>query len=168
MTVSHYPTGCSKWNPIEHRLFSQISRNWAGVPLRTWDTLLAFIRGTTTTSGLAVKAVFQPGDYPQFALGRAVPYGVYDVTANRGFVCVGTSGDTPAFAVDTISAWWQADGRVAFPTAGHLLLAGAMSVYMLIAIRYEERDLVATFGTDYEEYRVRVGMLTPRFRRRQV
>jgi hypothetical protein len=63
-TVCHYPTGCSKWNPIEHRLFSQISRNWAGAPLRTWDTLLAFIRGTTTTSGLAVKAVFQPGDYP--------------------------------------------------------------------------------------------------------
>ena len=65
VTVCHYPTGCSKWNPIEHRLFSQISRNWAGVPLRTWDTLLAFMRGTTTTTGLAVRAVFQPGDYPK-------------------------------------------------------------------------------------------------------
>jgi hypothetical protein len=64
VTVCHYPTGCSKWNPIEHRLFSQISRNWAGVPLRTWDTLLAFIRGTTTAKGLVVQAVFQPGDYP--------------------------------------------------------------------------------------------------------
>lgn len=64
VTVCHYPTGCSKWNPIEHRLFSQISRNWAGVPLRTWDTLLAFIRGTTTSTGLAVQADFQPGNYP--------------------------------------------------------------------------------------------------------
>jgi len=64
LTACHYPTGCSKWNPIEHRLFSQISRNWAGVALRTWDTLLAFIRGTTTASGLAVHAIFQPGDYP--------------------------------------------------------------------------------------------------------
>lgn len=64
VTVCHYPTGCSKWNPIEHRLFSQISRNWAGVPLRTWATLLAFIRGTTTSRGLAVRAVLQPGDYP--------------------------------------------------------------------------------------------------------
>ena len=64
VTVCHYPTGCSKWNPIEHRLFSQISRNWAGVPLRTWDTLLAFIRGTTTSSGLVVQAEFQPGNYP--------------------------------------------------------------------------------------------------------
>jgi protein-S-isoprenylcysteine O-methyltransferase Ste14 len=50
-------------------------------------------------------------------------------------------------------------------TLGHLILAAGMSVYMLIAIRYEERDLVRLFGVQYEEYRVRVGMLTPRFRR---
>jgi protein-S-isoprenylcysteine O-methyltransferase Ste14 len=48
---------------------------------------------------------------------------------------------------------------------GHLLLAAGMSVYMLIAIRYEERDLVGVFGDDYRAYRQRVGMLTPRFRR---
>ena len=51
-------------------------------------------------------------------------------------------------------------------TVGHLLLAGGMSVYMLIAIRYEERDLVGLFGHDYEDYRQRVGMLAPRIRRR--
>jgi protein-S-isoprenylcysteine O-methyltransferase Ste14 len=51
-------------------------------------------------------------------------------------------------------------------TAGHLLLAAGMSVYMLIGIAYEERDLVGVFGRDYEHYRARVGMLTPRFRRR--
>jgi protein-S-isoprenylcysteine O-methyltransferase Ste14 len=50
-------------------------------------------------------------------------------------------------------------------TAGHLLLAAGVSVYMLIAIRYEERDLIDYFGKDYEDYRERVGMLTPRFRR---
>ena len=49
-------------------------------------------------------------------------------------------------------------------TAGHLLFAVAMSVYILIAIRYEERDLKGLFGKDYEEYRSGVGMLTPRFR----
>jgi hypothetical protein len=38
VTVCHYPSGCSKWNPIEHRLFSYISLNWAGKPLRTFDT----------------------------------------------------------------------------------------------------------------------------------
>lgn len=51
-------------------------------------------------------------------------------------------------------------------TAGHLLLAAGMSIYMLVAIRYEERDLVSMFGRDYEEYRSRVGMLTPRIGRR--
>jgi protein-S-isoprenylcysteine O-methyltransferase Ste14 len=49
---------------------------------------------------------------------------------------------------------------------GHLLLAAGMSVYMLVAIRYEERDLVGMFGRDYQEYQARVGMLTPRMRRR--
>lgn len=48
---------------------------------------------------------------------------------------------------------------------GHLILALGMSAYMLIAIRYEERDLVGIFGQDYEEYRQRVGMLTPKLRR---
>jgi len=64
VTVCHYPTGCSKWNPIERSLFSQISRNWAGVPLRTWETVLGFIRGTTTNPGLTVQAILDDGDYP--------------------------------------------------------------------------------------------------------
>jgi protein-S-isoprenylcysteine O-methyltransferase Ste14 len=50
-------------------------------------------------------------------------------------------------------------------TLGHLLLAAGMSVFMLIAIRFEERDLVDAFGSEYVEYRMRVGMLVPRLRR---
>jgi hypothetical protein len=66
VTVCHYPTGCSKWNPIEHRLFSNISLNWAGKPLRTLGHLLAYVRGTTTAPGLTVSAhqvdtVYPPG-----------------------------------------------------------------------------------------------------------
>jgi hypothetical protein len=64
VTVCHYPTGCSKWNPVEHRLFSQLSRNWAGQPLRTWETLLGYLRGTTTTTGLEVRAYLDAGRYP--------------------------------------------------------------------------------------------------------
>ena len=56
ITVCHYPPGSSKWNPIEHRLFSQISRNWAGVPLKDYDTVLNYVRTTTTSTGLKVKA----------------------------------------------------------------------------------------------------------------
>ena len=64
--VCHYPTGASKYNPIEYRLFSQISLNWAGKPLRSFQTMLNYIRGTTTTAGLSVKAtlvnrVFEKG-----------------------------------------------------------------------------------------------------------
>jgi hypothetical protein len=56
VTVCHYPKGASKWNPVEHRLFGPISLNWAGKPLRTFDTMLAYIRGTTTRTGLQVSA----------------------------------------------------------------------------------------------------------------
>ena len=59
-------------------------------------------------------------------------------------------------------AFWAAPEM----TAGHLLLAAGMSAYILVAIRYEERDLVSMLGKDYEDYRAEVGMLTPRFRRR--
>lgn len=54
VTVCHYPTGASKWNPIEHRLFSQISKHWAGQPLVSFDTVVRLIRQTTTKTGLRV------------------------------------------------------------------------------------------------------------------
>jgi hypothetical protein len=63
VTVSHYPPGASKWNPIEHRLFSQISRNWAGEPLTDLDKMLNFIRTTKTQTGLIVTAYLIPGQY---------------------------------------------------------------------------------------------------------
>ena len=56
VTVCHYPTGCSKWNPVEHRLFGPISVNWAGKPLRTWEAIQAAVRGTSTITGLEVRA----------------------------------------------------------------------------------------------------------------
>src|SRR3984893_10317773 len=63
VVVSHYPTGCSKWNPIEHRLFSQISQNWAGIPLRSFEIMLNYLRGTTTQTGLTVRASLLEGEY---------------------------------------------------------------------------------------------------------
>lgn len=56
VTVAHYPTGASKWNPADHRLFSQISCNWAGEPLVTYDKMLHLIGATTTQEGLVVVA----------------------------------------------------------------------------------------------------------------
>ena len=64
VTVSHYPRGASKWNPVEHRLFSEISKNWAGRPLDSYETILDYIRTTTTRTGLRVKAYLDPKSYP--------------------------------------------------------------------------------------------------------
>jgi hypothetical protein len=55
ITVAHYPTGASKWNPVEHRLFGPISINWAGQPLINYDTICQLIRNTRTTSGAHCK-----------------------------------------------------------------------------------------------------------------
>ena len=55
-------------------------------------------------------------------LGRAVPYGVYDLAANAGWVSVGMSCDTAAFAVQTIRRWWQDVGRLRYPNAKHLTI----------------------------------------------
>jgi hypothetical protein len=63
LTVCHYPPGCSKWNPVEHRLFSEISKNWAGKPLRTLEIMPGYIRGTTTVTGLTVRADVDEGIY---------------------------------------------------------------------------------------------------------
>lgn len=62
--ICHYPTGASKWNPIEHRLFSLISLNWAGKPLRSLARMTALIRGTASSTGLTVKASQLLGHYP--------------------------------------------------------------------------------------------------------
>lgn len=63
VTMCHYPSGASKWNPVEHRLFSRISTNWAGTPLRSLKTMLAAIRGTVTKTGLKVRAVLNRKRY---------------------------------------------------------------------------------------------------------
>ncbi len=63
ITVCHYPPGTSKWNPIEHRLFSEISKNWAGRPLDSYETILNYIRTTKTKTGLEVLAYFLEADY---------------------------------------------------------------------------------------------------------
>ena len=63
VTVAHYPSGCSKWNPVEHRLFSFVSINWAGRPLDSFETVLNYLRSTTTKQGLRVAATLMSGTY---------------------------------------------------------------------------------------------------------
>ena len=63
ITVAHYPSGASKWNPIEHRLFSEVSKNWAGVPLESFDIIQRYLETTTTAGGLTVTASLVESEY---------------------------------------------------------------------------------------------------------
>ena len=82
-------------------LFHRAGRSWRprGEPLRVLDH-----------------------DFPDPKLGKVTPYGVYDVAADRGFVSVGTSHDTAAFAVNALRLWWRAEGGSRYPGARRLLV----------------------------------------------
>jgi hypothetical protein len=86
-------------------------------------------------------------DFPDPASPKAVPYGVYDVAADTGWVSVGRDGDTAAFAVATLRRWWTQVGQVAYPTARRLLIcadAGGSNGYRLRLWKVE----LAAFAAD--------------------
>jgi hypothetical protein len=69
LTVCHFPPGTSKWNKVEHRLFSFITSNWRGEPLRDYETIVNLIASTTTAKGLKVTCRL---DHRSYATGRKV------------------------------------------------------------------------------------------------
>ena len=96
-----------------------------GEPVIAIDTKKKEMVGRFRNSGTAWsrKAVLvNDHDFRSMAKGIAVPYGIYDVAANRGFVCVGTSYDTPEFAADCIALWWRNEGQSRYPGAKRLLI----------------------------------------------
>jgi hypothetical protein len=64
LVVTHYPSGASKWNPIEHRMFSVISGNWSGEPLVSYEAVLKYIRTARTEKGFRCRAWLDRKDYP--------------------------------------------------------------------------------------------------------
>jgi transposase len=64
IAVCHFPPGTSKWNKIEHRLFSAITQNWRGKPLVSHEVIVKLIAATTTRTGLRVRSALDTGDYP--------------------------------------------------------------------------------------------------------
>jgi len=90
-------------------------------------------------------------DFPQDSAGKAVPYGVYDITGNTGWVSVGTDHDTAAFAVESIRRWWKAAGSSDYPAARRLLItadAGGSNGYRTRAWKAELADLAAETGLE--------------------
>lgn len=97
----------------------------AGWPCVSIDTKKKELIGHFYNPGTQWTQQAQPvntHDFPSYAEGRAVPYGIYDLAQNTGYVAVGQSADTPEFAVDALVWWWQSFGRVRYPHAPELLL----------------------------------------------
>jgi hypothetical protein len=98
-----------------------------GQPVVSVDTKKKELVGAFKNGGREWQPVGQPEavhvhDFPSQALGRAIPYGVYDVGANQGWVSVGTDHDTAEFAVETIRRWWRRMGAPTYPGATDLLV----------------------------------------------
>lgn len=88
-------------------------------------------------------------DFPQDAIGKAIPYGVYDVGANDGFVSVGVDHDTPVFAATTIEAWWRQVGSERYPNAQELFItadAGGSNGYRSHVWKYQLQQLADKLG----------------------
>jgi hypothetical protein len=98
-------------------------------------------------------------DFPDDALGKAIPYGVYDMARNEAFVSVGRDHDTPAFAVASIRQWWKTMGKAAYPNAKELFItadAGGSNGYRARAWKVELQELA-----DKVNMRIRVSHFPP-------
>ncbi len=121
-----------KQHPDRDEQFRHINRRTkamqrAGEPVISVDTKKKELVGTFTNKGREWRPCGEPvavnvHDFPDKNVGKAVPYGVYDITRDEAFVNVGKSADTGEFAVASIRAWWRTTGRKAYPNAKRLYL----------------------------------------------
>ena len=98
-----------------------------GIPVISVDTKKKELVGNFKNAGQEWHPEAEPElvdvhDFPSDAVGKAIPYGVYDVAANDGFVSVGTDHDTPVFAVTSIEAWWKQVGAKRYPQAREIFI----------------------------------------------
>ncbi|GAA1837767.1 hypothetical protein GCM10009682_63240 [Luedemannella flava] len=125
-----------------------------GQPVISVDTKKKELVGQFKNAGQQWLPAGQPvavnvHDFEDKQLGKAVPYGVYDVATNAGWVNVGTDGDTAAFAVESIRRWWTTVGRDTYPAADRLLVtadAGGSNGYRTRAWKTELAALAAQAG----------------------
>lgn len=126
----------------------------AGDPVVSVDTKKKELVGEFKNAGREWRPAGEPvavstHDFPDAELGKAIPYGVYDLAANSGWVNVGTDHDTAAFAVESIRRWWNGAGRGAYPGARRLLItadAGGSNSYRTRAWKAELAVLAAETG----------------------
>jgi hypothetical protein len=97
----------------------------AGWPIISVDTKKKELIGNFKNTGQAwgqQPEYVNVHDFPQEALGKAIPYGIYDLRHNRGTIYVGSSADTAQFAVAALARWWKEEGQVTYPEAKQILI----------------------------------------------
>ncbi len=125
-----------------------------GVPVLSVDTKKKELVGNFKNSGREWQPEGEPElvdvhDFPSDAVGKAIPYGVYDVGANDGFVSVGIDHDTPVFAVTTIEAWWVQVGAKRYRNAREIFItadAGGSNSYRSRVWKYELQRVADKLG----------------------
>ena len=125
-----------------------------GEPVVSVDTKKKEVVGEFKNAGREWRPAGDPvrvdvHDFPGDALGKALPYGIYDLAANTGWVSVGTDHDTAAFAVESIRRWWSGQGRFDYPRATRLLItadAGGSNGYRTRAWKTELASFAAETG----------------------
>jgi hypothetical protein len=128
----------------------------SGDPVISVDTKKKELVGEFKNAGRQWRPKGQPAavrthDFPGDSAGKAIPYGVYDVTADAGWVNVGTDHDTAAFAVESIRRWWKAAGSSGYPAARRLLItadAGGSNGYRTRAWKAGLAALAAETGLE--------------------
>jgi transposase len=128
----------------------------SGDPVISVDTKKKELIGEFRNAGREWRPKGQPAatrthDFPGDSLGKAIPYGVYDVTGNAGWVSVGTDHDTAAFAVESIRRWWNNAGSGDYPAARRLLItadAGGSNGYRTRAWKTGLAELAAQTGLE--------------------
>src|SRR5436853_434 len=132
----------------------RLAEGQAGDPVVSVDTKKKELVGAYKNGGREWRPKGDPAqvsthDYVDPELGKAIPYGIYDLAANTGWVNVGTDHDTAAFAVESIRRWWHGQGRPTYPQATRLLInadAGGSNGYRTRAWKLELARLAAETG----------------------
>jgi hypothetical protein len=148
-----------KQHPDRNAQFEYINKIAAtclerGIPVISVDTKKKELVGNFKNGGREWQPSGDPElvdvhDFPQDAIGKAIPYGVYDVGANDGFVSVGVDHDTPVFAVTTIKAWWKQVGSRRYPKAREIFInadAGGSNAYRARVWKHELQRLADDLG----------------------
>jgi hypothetical protein len=121
------PMGRFAQRDAQFEYIARIKRTYldAGLPVLSIDTKRRELIGPFYRYGWLYSSVRQrvyDHDFPRFAEGVVIPHGIYDLRYNRGYVHLGVSHDTSAFACDCLGLWWEGHGRLLYPTAEEVLL----------------------------------------------